>query len=291
MTGEAPLIQTDTSSLGNVIDQTNVSTLPLNQRNWVSFTYLVPGAQFHAEGSIDSTQGLALSVNGARETANNFLIDGIDDNDLVINQYSAIPSLDAIQEFKVQSGNYTAEYGRSGGAQVNVALKSGSNQFHGTAFEFLRNRHMDAKNYFDRPDCTPALLPGTCGPIPNLDRSQFGGSFGGPIVRNKTFFFADFEYLDQRRSFHSRGNRSFPAAGGQRSGGRPHTKRGRPEHLETVSGGQCGIKSLHIQYICFRPDINADDAVWRGEDRPATRRQQHDRRPLRHILGNCGQRL
>jgi hypothetical protein len=104
VTGEAPLIQTDTSSLGNVIDQTNVSTLPLNQRNWVSFTYLVPGAQFPAEGSIDSTQGLALSVNGARETANNFLIDGIDDNDLVINQYAAIPSLDAVQEFKVQSG-------------------------------------------------------------------------------------------------------------------------------------------------------------------------------------------
>ena len=200
VTGEAPLIQTDTSSLGNVIDQTNVSTLPLNQRNWVSFTYLVPGAQFPAEGSIDSTQGLALSVNGARETANNFLIDGIDDNDLVINQYAAIPSLDAVQEFKVQSGNYTAEYGRSGGAQINVALKSGTNQFHGTAFEFLRNRNMDAKNYFDRPDCGPGLLPGTCGPIPNLDRSQFGGSLGGPIVHNKTFFFVDFEYLDQREA-------------------------------------------------------------------------------------------
>jgi hypothetical protein len=200
VTGEAPLIQTDSSSLGGVIDQTNVSTLPLNQRNFVSFTYLIPGAQFAAEGSIDSTQGLALSVNGARETANNFLIDGIDDNDLVINQYAAIPSLDAVQEFKVQSGNYTAEYGRSGGAQVNVALKSGTNQFHGTAFEFLRNRHMDSKNYFDRPDCTAALSPGSCGPIPNLDRSQFGGSLGGPIVHNKTFFFIDFEYLDQREA-------------------------------------------------------------------------------------------
>ena len=175
-----------------------MSTLPLNQRNFVSFAYLIPGVQFAAEGSLDSTQGLALSVNGARETANNFLIDGIDDNDLVINQYSAVPSLDAVQEFKVQSGNYTAEFGRSGGAQINVLLKSGTNQFHGTAFEFLRNRHLDAKNFFDQPDCTPSSIPGTCSQIPRLDRSQFGASVGGPIVKDKTFFFAAFEYLNLR---------------------------------------------------------------------------------------------
>jgi hypothetical protein len=200
VTGKEPILQADSSSLGGVIDQRNVSTLPLNQRNFVSFTYLVPGVQLPSEGSIDSTQGLALSVNGARETANNFLIDGIDDNDLVINQYAAIPSLDAVQEFKVQSGNYTAEYGRSGGAQINVVLKSGSNRFHGTAFEFLRNRNMDAKNYFDRPDCTASSIPGTCAPIPNLDRSQFGGSLGGPIIHDKTFFFLDYEYLNQREA-------------------------------------------------------------------------------------------
>ncbi len=198
VTGAAPLVNTDTSALGQVVDQKSVSTLPLNQRNFVSFAYLVPGVQLPAEGSIDSTQGLAMSVNGARETANNFLVDGIDDNDLVINQYSAIPSLDAIQEFKVQSGNYTAEYGRSGGAQVNVLIKSGTNEFHGTAYEFARNRHMDAKNFFDQPDCTAASLPGTCSSIPRLDRSQFGGSFGGPIVKDKTFFFIAYEYLNLR---------------------------------------------------------------------------------------------
>lgn len=200
VTSAAPVVQTDSSSLGGVIDQRNVSTLPLNQRNFVSFTYLVPGVQIPAEGSIDSTQGLALSVNGSRETANNFLIDGIDDNDLVINQYSAIPSLDAVEEFKVQSGNYTAEFGRSGGAQINVVLKSGTNKFHGTAFEFFRNRKMDARNYFDRPECTANSIAGTCGPIPNLDRSQFGVSLGGPIIRDKTFFFAAYEYLDQREA-------------------------------------------------------------------------------------------
>jgi Carboxypeptidase regulatory-like domain/TonB dependent receptor len=194
----AGLVQTDTSSLGQVVDQRSVSTLPLNQRNFVSFAYLVPGAQLPAEGSIDSTQGLALSVNGARETANNFLIDGIDDNDLVINQYSAIPSLDAIQEFKVQSGNYTAEYGRSGGAQINVLVKSGTNQFHGTAYEFLRNRHLDSKNFFDQPSCQAGSIAGTCSEIPRLDRSQFGASFGGPIAKDKTFFFIAFEYLNLR---------------------------------------------------------------------------------------------
>jgi hypothetical protein len=200
VTGAAPVLQTDSSSLGDVIDQKNVSTLPLNQRNFVSFTYLVPGVQLASEGSIDSTQGLALSVNGARETANNFLIDGIDDNDLVINQYAAIPSLDAVQEFKVQSGNYTAQYGRSGGAQINVGLKSGTNHIHGTGFEFFRNRNMDSKNYFDLPDCTPSSVPGSCAQIPNLDRSQYGGSVGGPIVHDKTFFFAAYEYLDQREA-------------------------------------------------------------------------------------------
>ncbi len=198
VTATGPLIQTDTSSLGGVVDQKKVSTLPLNDRNFVSFAYLVPGVQFAAEGSLDSTQGLAMSVNGARETANNFLIDGIDDNDLVINQYSAIPTLDAIQEFKVQSGNYTAEFGRSGGAQINVLLKSGTNQYHGTVYEFFRNRHLDAKNFFDQPYCGAGSVPGTCSDIPRLDRSQFGGSVGGPIKRNKTFFFAAFEYLNLR---------------------------------------------------------------------------------------------
>ena len=192
------LIQTDTSSIGAVVNQRNISTLPLNERNFVSFAYLVPGVQLPAQGSLDSTQGLALSVNGARETANNFLIDGIDDNDLVINQYSAVPTLDAVQEFKVQSGNYTAEFGRSGGAQINLLLKSGTNDIHGTAYEFLRNRHLDAKNYFDQPDCGPASVPGTCSSIPRLDRSQFGASVGGPIVKDKTFFFAAFEYLNLR---------------------------------------------------------------------------------------------
>ena len=200
VTAAEPLVQTDTSTMGQVVDQGQIQTLPLNERNFVAFALLVPGAQLPSEGSLDSTQGQALSVNGARESANNFLLDGVDNQDLVINQYTVLPMTDAIAEFKVQSSTYSAEFGRSGGAQINVVLKSGTNQFHGEGFEFLRNRHLDAKNYFDLPNCTSTSAPGSCSSIPRLDRSQLGGTFGGPIKRNKTFFFAAYELLHLREA-------------------------------------------------------------------------------------------
>ena len=195
-----PIVQTDTSTMGQVLNNRLVQNLPLNERNFLSLALLVPGSQFPAEGSQNSTQGGAISVNGAREQANNFILDGVDNNDPYINQYVALPSIDAIQEFKVQSGTYSAEYGRSSGAQINVILKSGTNQFHGTLFEYFRNRNMDAKNYFDFPYCTPNSVPGTCGPIPPFDRNQFGGTLGGPIRKNKTFFFVAYEGLRLRQA-------------------------------------------------------------------------------------------
>ena len=194
----APLVNTDTSSIGQVISDQSVNELPMNQRNFVGLAYLTPGGALPTEGTTSSTQGLSISVNGKKDNMNNYMIDGIDDNDTVIGQYSAIPSMDAIEEFKVETGNYSAEYGRNAGGQVNVLLKSGTNEFHGTAYEFVRNRHMDAKNFFDQPSCAATSVPGTCGPIPRLDRSQAGGSIGGPIQKNKTFFFIAFEYLNQR---------------------------------------------------------------------------------------------
>ena len=133
VTDTVPLVQTDTSTLGQVIDRRQVHELPLNERNFLSFALLVPGGQMPAEGSQNSTQGGSISVNGAREQSNNFLLDGVDNNDPYINQYVALPSIDAIQEFKVQSSDYSAEFGRSGGGQINVVIRSGSNQFHGSA--------------------------------------------------------------------------------------------------------------------------------------------------------------
>ena len=195
-----PLVQTDTSTVGQVIDQQKVSQLPLNTRNFLAFTLLVPGAQLPSDGSQNSTQGGSISVNGAREQANNFLLDGVDNNDLAINQYTVLPSVDAIQEFKVQSSNSSAEFGRSAGAQINVVTKSGTNQFHGTGFEFFRNRNLDSKNFFDQPDCTATSLLGSCAGIPGLDLNQYGGTMGGPIKKDKTFFFGSYEGLNLRQA-------------------------------------------------------------------------------------------
>src|SRR5271165_5685203 len=195
-----PAIQTDTSTLGQVVNDRLVQQLPLNERNFLNFALLVPGSQLPAEGSQNSTQGGALSVNGAREQSNNFLLDGVDNSDPYINQYVALPSVDAIQEFKVQSSDYSAEYGRASGAQINVVLKSGTNQFHATLFEYFRNRSMDAKNYFDLPDCRPTSVPGECGRIPGLQRNQFGGTLGGPVRKDKTFFFVSYEGLRRRQA-------------------------------------------------------------------------------------------
>jgi len=200
VSGTPPIVQTDTSALGQVVNNRLVHDLPLNQRNFLSFALLVPGSQLPAEGSQNSTQGGAISVNGAREQSNNFLLDGVDNNDPYLNQYVALPSIDAIEEFKVQSSDYSAEFGHGGGAQINVILKSGTNQFHGTLFEFFRNRWMDAKNYFDFPDCSANSVPGTCGAIPRFDRNQFGGTLGGPVRKDKTFFFLSYEGLRLRQA-------------------------------------------------------------------------------------------
>lgn len=197
-----PAIQSDTSGLGQVVDRQKIVELPLNQRNFLNLAWLVPGAQLPADGSQNSsqTEGAAVSVNGAREQSNNYLLDGVDNNDQSINIYAALPSVDAIQEFRVHSSNFSAEFGRTGGSQINVVLKSGTNDVHGTAFWFLRNRHLDAKNFFDAPDCAPASVPGTCGEIPRFDRNQFGGTFGGPLRHDSTFVFVSYEGLRQRQA-------------------------------------------------------------------------------------------
>ncbi len=178
----APVINTDSSTVGNVVDNKTVTELPLNGRNFMQLDLLVPGANQGVKGSQNQTQGGSISVNGVREQGNNFLLDGMDNNDLAINQYAVAISTEAIQEFKVQASTYSAEFGRSPGAQINIATKAGTNQLHGVLYEYLRNNDLDAKNFFDRP-----------GPIPGYKRNQYGASVGGPIKKNKTFYFGNFE--------------------------------------------------------------------------------------------------
>ena len=179
-----PSLKKENASLGTVIENRQVTGLPLDGRNFYELSLLVPGAVPPAQGSAGSVRGdFAFSVNGAREDANNFLLDGVYNLDPKLNTFGVRPSVDAIREFEMLTSTYDASFGRNPGAQVNVILNSGSNDFHGSAFEFHRNAALDARNFF-----APASEPD-----PKYIRNQFGGSFGGPIKHDRTFFFADYE--------------------------------------------------------------------------------------------------
>lgn len=177
-------LKKDSASLGTVIENRQVEGLPLDGRNFFELALLVPGALPPAQGSAGSVRGdFAFSVNGAREDSNNFLLDGVYNVDPKLNTFGVRPPVDAIREFENLTSTYDASFGRSAGAQVNVVLKSGSNDFHGSIFEFHRNGALDARNLF-----VPANEPS-----PKYIRNQFGFSIGGPIRKDKTFFFADYE--------------------------------------------------------------------------------------------------
>lgn len=184
VTESTPLIEARTAAIGTVIDRDEMRNLPLNQRVFLPLTLLAGGTHASAPGSELSTQNdSGFHVAGAREVSNNFLFDGIDNNDLYINRIVVSPPLDTVQEFRLHASGYAAEYGRSAGGQVNVVSRSGTRRFHGSAYEYLRNNAMDARNFFD-----PAGQP-----TPPYRRSQFGGTLGGPLPGRRTFFFGGFE--------------------------------------------------------------------------------------------------
>jgi len=182
----APLLQTETSSLGTIETEKRITDLPLNGRNFIQLAYLGPGANGGQTGSNVSggvfeneRANEAISVNGLRVTNNNFLLNGVDNNEFGLGGTVMLPPPDAIAEFRTEENAMGAEFGR-GGAAVNVVLKSGTNEFHGGLYEFFRNDKLDALNYFS---------PGQA----VFQRNQFGGFIGGPIRKNKTFFFGNYE--------------------------------------------------------------------------------------------------
>ncbi|MGH9433973.1 MAG: carboxypeptidase regulatory-like domain-containing protein, partial [Terriglobia bacterium] len=190
VTGQAPLVQSESSSLGDVITSQQVSELPLNGRRYTDLATLTTGVAKITEGPVNGgstpTNGNAggdFVANGTRGNLNNFMLDGIDNNSNDNADNVLYTSVDAIQEFKVQTATYSAEFGRSGGAVINATIKSGTNQFHGDAYEFLRNSSLDARGFFEPSDQPKA---------PYI-QNQFGATFGGPIKKDKTFFFADYE--------------------------------------------------------------------------------------------------
>jgi hypothetical protein len=191
VTGAPPALQTDDSTVGTTISDRAVQDLPTNGRNFINLAQLVPGANAGTANSIasgsrpdDRRETSAVSVNGQSTMVNTEEIDGLDNNERVIGTIGVRPSIDAIQEFRVETNLYTAEVGRTSAGVINILTKSGTNTFHGSAYEFLRNDKMDARDFF-----------ATAGAKPEFRQNQFGGSIGGPIIRDKSFFFADFEGL------------------------------------------------------------------------------------------------
>jgi len=182
--GSVSQVETVGATLKEIIDERRITELPLNGRNALQLVRLIPGAVSGA-GNNGLGQNEGISVNGARGTANNYLLDGGDNNDPQLNTAALIPNPDALEEFSVQTNNFSAEFGRNSGAIINAVTKSGTNQFHGSAYEFVRNDIMDARSFF-------ALEKG------KLRRNQFGGSFGGPVIRDRTFFFGSYEGLRER---------------------------------------------------------------------------------------------
>jgi hypothetical protein len=191
-----PAVELATSTISGVVSEHTVQQLPLNGRDWTSLATLEPGVD--SVGSVQANTGgpdrarrgygVQMTISGTRPTQNNYRIDGISVNDYTNGGPGSVEGstlgVDAVQEFSVLTSNYSAEYGRTAGGIVNALTKPGTNDLHGDVYEFFRNSGLDAKNYFDQS-----------GPIPLFHRNQFGAAIGGPIVKDKTFFFADYEGL------------------------------------------------------------------------------------------------
>ncbi len=209
--GGAPAVNTESSSMGKVIEGRQVTELPLNGRNFTQLALLTPGVTRGAYGDNASgggsgtntetfrnseTGSAALSVNGLRPQANNFLLDGLDNNEALVNTIAFFPPAEAIQEFRVSTSVAPAQFGRAGGAIVETSIRPGTNTIHGSAFEFLRSSALDANDaYFGTPDPLSGQVP----KLP-FRRNQFGGTFGAPLIRNRLFLFADYQGLRSARS-------------------------------------------------------------------------------------------
>jgi hypothetical protein len=190
VTAGAEMVETRSGALSDVVNERKIIDLPLNGRNAAALVLLAPGAvdlrAGNANGSGDTIQtvsypgAVSVAANGGRADSANYNLDGGSNQDTYTNVNNPFPNPDAVQEFSVQTNSFSAEYGRGSGAIVNVVTKSGTNEFHGSAFEFLRNGDLNARNFFaDTQD--------------QLKRNQFGGSFGGPVIKNKLFFFGTYQ--------------------------------------------------------------------------------------------------
>ena len=259
VTQDAPIVETGRASLGTVVSKTEINNLPINGRNFLDFSTTVAGVT----GQQMSGQGSGISFNGQRSRSNNISIDGADSNGQLNGNTRLTMSQEAVREFQVVTSQFAPEFGRAGGGLVNIVSKSGTNQFTGNGFLFIRDESMDAKN---------AFVPGD-EPKPQFERQNYGGTFGGPVVRNKTFFFGAVERIerdesdvvtiadasvaadqrgagrpaDPRRGGHldrqrhvPRDAQDDPRLGEDRSPAQSRQRAGVPLHLRQAARGECG---------------------------------------------------
>src|SRR5262245_30476974 len=191
ITAESPLVQTSSSELGTTVRTEQIQALPLNGRNFVNLTRTIPGvlrgipgANIDGAGSLAWRASASFSANGQRPRDNNYMLDGVDNNETWLQTVVIFPNVDALDEFKMQTSTYSAEFGRSLGGVVNIQIKSGTNQLRGSAFEYHRDSAFDANNFFNNRAGRPKN---------DFKQNQFGGTVGGAVFRDKTFFFGDYQ--------------------------------------------------------------------------------------------------
>lgn len=252
-------LQTQSSTLGSVAGTAEVSGLPLSNRNYTQILSLAAGTNAAVNDARSLGKGTQdMSVNGNAPGSNNFQMDGVGINNIAHpdtsndnNIYAGIgiPSPDAIQEFKVQTSTYDASYGRNPGANVNVLTKSGSNQFHGTAFEFFRNSDLNANDFFYNRDSCQAYTSGNC-PKQVLNQNQFGGVIGGPIKKDKLFFFGSYEGTRQKNGVAPQGftDATLPPI--------PAGDRSTPGFAAALAALNCGNSSFGPSLACNGSNVN-----------------------------------
>ena len=253
VTAEAPAVQLSTSDISATVQATTVRELPLNGRSWTDLAALQPGVDtIQTQPSFSSGAdrgnrgfGQQLTISGARPQQNNYRLDGVSLNDYANGAPGSVLGgslgVDAIQEFSVLTSNYSAEYGKTSGGVVNAITRSGTGAFHGSAYEFLRNSALDARNFFDGPK------------IPAFKRNQFGGSIGGPIIKERTFFFFDYEGIRQSKGITALTFvPSIPARSGM-----IHDKDGNPITVTIDPAAQAALAFYHLPNgaVTSNPDV------------------------------------
>ncbi len=250
----APDVQLSTSDISAVVNATTVRELPLNGRSWTDLATLQPGVnriQTQPDFSAGTDRGnrgfgQQLTISGARPQQNNYRLDGVSLNDYANGAPGSVLGgslgVDAIQEFSVLTSNYSAEYGKTSGGVVNAVTRSGTNQFHGSGYEFLRNSALDTRNYFD------------VGDVPPFKRNQFGGAVGGPIFKNRTFFFVDYEGIRQSKGISNLV--TVPST---------EARAGQMCHLDPSCSHSIVVDPAAAQYLTFYPIPSASNEIGNGD--------------------------